>query len=95
MSLSDRGRPRQALHTYLAGFPGGESLFLPRLVWLWWAVVRQAAAEALGEGRTDKPVTWGHPLFMQNLYQSWTRRGGAGHSLLKNDTATVDRAITG
>ena len=52
MSLSDPGRPTQALHTYLAGVPGGERPFLPRLVGLWWAVARQAAAEALGE-RTD------------------------------------------
>lgn len=67
----------QALHTYLAGVPGRKWLFLPRLVGLWWAVDHQAAAGALGERRTDKPVRWGHPLFMQNLYQSWTwrRRG--------------------
>lgn len=77
-------RPTQALHTYLAGFPGGQPLFIPRLVRLWWAVGLQAAAEALGEGRTEKPVTWGHPpLFMQNLYQSWTRRGGGRAKLFK------------
>lgn len=57
--------------------------------------MRQAAAEALGEGRMDKPVTWGHPLFMQNLYRAGLGGEGAGHGLLKNDTATVDTAMTG
>ena len=57
--------------------------------------MRQAAAEALGEGRMDKPVTWGYPLFMQNLYRAGLGGEGAGHGLLKNDTATVDTAMTG
>ena len=52
-SPSDQERPGKSLHTYLADFAGRVLLFLPRLIGPLWVVVRQAAAEALGEGRKD------------------------------------------
>lgn len=52
-SPSDHERPGQSLHTCLADFTGRVLLFPRRLVGPLGVVVRQEAAEALGEGRKD------------------------------------------